>query len=389
MGLAVSHASVSKFLSPHFQRINVIPSRIPGFLSVSWLLVAAASAWGQSLQLPRSAPEAQGVSSDQIRKFIEAADKQVNTMHSFMLVRHGHVIAEAWWKPEAADKPHVMWSLSKSFTSTAVGLAVAEGKLGIDDVIMKYFEDEMPTDPSENLKAMRVRDLLTMSTGHESEPRFEPNVPWTQSFLAHPVPREPGTHFVYNTPATYMLSAIVQKVTGQTVLEYLRTRLFEPLGIENPQWGSSPQGITLGGYGLMIRTEDIAKFGQLYLQKGSWDGKQLVPAEWIDQATSRQVSNGTDPTRDWTQGYGFQFWRCRHNAYRGDGKDGQFCIVLPELDAVIAITANTGDMQGELNVVWDHLLPAFHNEKLPQNENAEAKLRALTADLHVKHANEQ
>jgi CubicO group peptidase (beta-lactamase class C family) len=334
--------------------------------------------------LPRSSPESQGVSSTGIRAFVEAANEKVDTMHSFMLVRHGHVIAEGWWKPESADKPHVMHSLSKSFTSTAVGLAVAEGKLSVDDLVLKFFPEEAPADPSAKLKSMRVRDLLTMSTGHETEAKFNPDTPWVQTFLAHPVSHKPGAHFMYNTPGSYMLSAIVQKVTGQTVLDYLRPRLFEPLGIENPEWGSSPQGITFGGFGLKVRTEDVAKFGQLYLQKGQWNGKQLVPASWVEQATARQVSNGSDPAKDWDQGYGFQFWRCRHGAYRGDGANGQFCIVLPEQDAVIAITADTRDMQAELNVVWDHLLSAFQSAPFPANAAAEAKLKQTLASLEVK-----
>lgn len=178
-----------------------------------------------------------------------------------------------------------------------------------------------------------------------------------------------------------MLSAIVQKVTGEKVVEYLKPRLFEPLGIADPRWDESPEGISLGGYGLFLRTEDIAKFGQLYLQKGQWQGKQLLPTAWINEATSKQVSNGSDPTKDWNQGYGYQFWRCRHDAYRGDGKDGQFCIVLPELDAVIAITANTANMQAELNVVWDKLLPALQNEALEENSEGQKKLEATITTL--------
>lgn len=335
----------------------------------------------QSTDLPRSTPAAQGVSAAAIRAFIETADHDVESMHSFMLVRHGHVVAEAWWAPEAADKPHVLWSLSKSFTSTAVGLAVAEGKLSIDDPVLKFFPEDAPAEPSANLKQMRVRDLLTMSTGHQDEMNLREQKDWVKGFLAHPVPHKPGTHFRYNTPATYMQSAIVQNVTGQTVLEYLTPRLFEPLGIKPPKWDASPQGISIGGYGLYLTTEDIAKFGQLYLQKGKWNGKQLLPAEWVDKATSKQVSNGSDPTRDWDQGYGFQFWRCRHNAYRGDGKDGQFCIVLPEQDAVIAITANARDMQQQLNIVWDKLLPGFHDKPLDENADEQAKLKATIAKL--------
>ncbi|WP_197442374.1 serine hydrolase domain-containing protein [Lignipirellula cremea] len=343
--------------------------------------VGPAAILAQSDNLPRSTPEAQGVSSAAIREFVETANQEVNTMHSFMLVRHGHVVAEAWWEPESAEKQHVLWSLSKSFTSTAVGLAVAEGKLSVDDQVLKFFPDDAPPEPSANLKAMRIRDLLTMNTGHQDEVNLREADHWVKAFLAHPVPHKPGTHFRYNTPATYMLSAIVQKVTGQTVLEYLTPRLFEPLGIEDPKWDASPQGVSIGGYGLFLRTEDIAKFGQLYLQKGKWNGKRLLPSDWVEQATSKQVSNGSDPSRDWDQGYGFQFWRCRHGAYRGDGKDGQFCLVLPEQDAVIAITANTRDMQAELNVVWDKLLPAFGDKPLAENPDEQVKLKATIAKL--------
>ncbi len=345
--------------------------------------VSASSHAASTSPLPRSSPEDQGVSSAAVLAFVEAADEKVNTMHSFMLVRHGKVVAEGWWKPEAADKPHVLYSLSKSFTSTAVGLAVSEGKLSIDDRVLKFFPDDAPEKPSDNLKAMRVRDLLTMTCGHEVEVKFTPDTPWVKKFLAHPVAFKPGTLFHYNTPGSFMLSAIVQKVTGQTVLEYLRPRLFEPLGIENPEWGTNPQGINFGGFGLKLRTEDIAKFGQLYLQKGKWNGKQLVPAAWVEQATSKQVNNGSDPDRDWDQGYGFQFWRCRHGAFRGDGANGQFCVVMPEQDAVVAITADTRDMQAELNIVWDKLLPALHASPLPPDHEAESKLKEKLAALEA------
>src|ERR1043166_5030922 len=236
--------------------------------------------------LPRSTPEAQGVSSAAISELVNSLD-QIDGMHSLMVLRHGQVIAEGWWAPYDAEHNHMLFSLSKSFTSTAVGLAVAEGKLSIDDEVLKFFTDDVPAEPTNNLKAMRLRDLLCMSAGHQTETRLsETNeLPWTKIFLAHPVPHKPGTHFLYNTAGTYMQSAIVQKATGMTVLDYLRPRLFEPLGIENPVWGASPQGISLGGYGLNVRTEDIAKFGQLYLQKGQWRGKQLVPAAWIEVAT--------------------------------------------------------------------------------------------------------
>ena len=204
-----------------------------------------------------------------------------------------------------------------------MGLAIEDGKLGLDDPVLKFFPEDAPSDPSDNLKAMKVRDLLTMTGGHDTEPKAEHGAPTVKQFLAHPVPHQPGKHFQYNTMGTYTLSAIVTKVTGQTVLDYLNPRLFEPLGIGHPEWDRSPEGNSLGGYGLRLRTEDIAKFGQLLLQEGQWDGKQLVPREWIEQATSKQVPNEQEDHskigQDWRQGYGFQFWRCTHGAFRGDG----------------------------------------------------------------------
>jgi CubicO group peptidase (beta-lactamase class C family) len=334
--------------------------------------------------LPRASPESQGVSSSAVLSFVEAADKNIDSLHSFMLLRHGHVVAEGWWSPYHAEARHSLFSLSKSFTSTAVGLAVAEGKLSVDDLVLKFFPEDAPDKPSRNLKAMRVSDLLRMSTGQQTEPRRTPNRPWTKSFLAHPVPFKPGTHFLYNTSGSYMLSAIVQKATGKTLLEYLRPRLFDPLGIEQPTWEASPQGVSVGGYGLSIRTRDIASFGQLYLQKGKWQGKQLLSEAWVKAATSLQTSNGSNPKSDWDQGYGYQFWRSRHGAYRGDGAFGQYCIVLPEQDAVIAITAGVRDMQAVLNLVWDRLLPGLKPAALPDDEAARRKLERKLKGLLLR-----
>lgn len=340
--------------------------------------------------LPRSTPEAQGVSTKGLIDFIETADKTIDTYHSVIVVRHGHVVAEAYWKPEAAEKPHVLFSLTKSFTSTAVGLAIADGKLSLDDPVLKFFPDGAPTDPSDNLKAMTVRDLLTMSGGHEIEVKFGKDGANVKAFLAHPVPHKPGTHFQYNTPGSYVLSAIVTKVTGKTERDFLTPRLFEPLGIEVSRWDTSPEGPNLGGYGLFLKTEDIAKFGQLYLQKGKWNGKQLIPEQWVAQATSKQVPNDQEGHAkmggDWTQGYGFQFWRCTHNAFRGDGAAGQFCVMVPEKDTVVAITAAAGDMQKELNVVWDKLLPALQDGPLPEDAAAQEQLKAVVSKLEAHPA---
>ena len=305
-----------------------------------------------------------------------------------MVVRHGRVVAEGWWTPYAANEPHMLYSLSKSFTSSAVGLAVADRKLSVDDPVLKFFPDEAPAEPSANLKAMRVRDLLTMSTGHHEDDvkdfPFQSEDSVVKAFLARPVSHKPGTFFFYNTPASYMLSAIVQKVTGQAVVDYLKPRLFDPLGIENPTWDASRQGVSMGGFGLNIRTEDIARFGQLYLQKGQWQDKQLLPAAWVETATSRMMSNGSSPASDWEQGYGYQFWRSRHGFYRGDGAHGQFCLILPQYETVVAITSGTRDMASVMNLVWDRLVPALQPAALTADPAAHKKLTATLAGLTLK-----
>jgi len=347
--------------------------------------VTAREADAKPFSFPRATPESQGVSSAAVLALVEALD-QVDAMNSFMLVRHGKVIAEGWWSPYDAQSNHELYSLSKSFTSTAVGMAVAEGRLSIDDEVLKFFPDDGPAATSANLKAMRVRDLLTMSAGHQDEVPSAVDKISVKAFLTNAVPHKPGTHFKYNTPATFMCSAIVQKLTGQTVAEYLKPRLFEPLGITQPMWNTNWQGISLGGYGLNVRTEDIARFGQLYLQKGQWQGRQLIPKDWVELATSKQVSNGSNPKSDWDQGYGFQFWRCRNGAYRGDGAFGQYCIVMPEQDAVIAITSGVKDMQSVLNVIWEKLLPAFQPKRLKADSANQKKLSEKLASLTVRPA---
>jgi CubicO group peptidase (beta-lactamase class C family) len=323
-----------------------------------------------------------------VLEFVEAADQTIDSLHSLMIVRHGAVVAEGWWAPYAPELRHELYSLSKSFTSTAVGFAIAEGKLALDDPVTKFFPDEVPTDATSQLKEMRVRDLLSMATGHQTEPKLQDDESWTKAFLKQSVPFKPGTHFLYNTPATYMLSAIVQKQTGEKVVDYLAPRLFEPLGIRDAVWGTSPQDVSLGGYGLSVKTEDIAKFGQLYLQRGEWNGRQLLSNEWIDLATSRQVSNGSNPKSDWDQGYGYQFWRCRHGYYRGDGAFGQYCIVMPDLDAVVAITSGVKDMQAVLNLVWTKLNPAFAKRVLGEDDAGHDALREKLSRVGIPYPKE-
>lgn len=320
-----------------------------------------------TVSLPRSAPSAQGVDATGILSLLDAVQAAHIDLHSLMILRHGHVVAEGWWAPYRADLPHLLYSLSKSFTSTAIGIAGTEGLLSVDDRVVRFFPDKVPPDVSPFVQEMKVRHLLAMASGHAEDTwgkLHESGPDIVAAFLSLPPDHEPGSLFCYNQGCTYTLSAIITKLTGQRLSDYLGPRLFEPLGIDQPRWEQTAEGIDQGFSGLYVTTESIAKLGQLHLQNGRWNGRQLIAESYLAQAHTKQVDNAAfSENLDWQQGYGFQFWMCRHSAYRGDGAFGQFCVVLPEADAVIACTAQSTDMQQELDLFWQHLLPALSGER--------------------------
>lgn len=352
------------------------------------LLLAAITSLAQT-SLPRSTPEAEGVSSEGILQFLDAAAKSPHEFHSIMMLRHGKVIAEGWWSPYRPDLTHMMYSVSKSWTATAIGLAVAEKKLTVEDKVISFFPDDAPARPDPYWQDLKVKHLLSMTVGQRPDPTGEVgrHEDWVKAFFNIPILDEPGSKFLYNSAATYMLSAIVQKVTGQKLIDYLQPRLFQPLGITGVDWEVDPKGINTGGWGARLHTEDMAKFGQLFLQKGNWNGKQILPAAWVEEASTMKIMQ--DPSApqakkdssDWLQGYCYQMWRSRHNTYRGDGAFGQYILVWPEQDAVIAITAETGNMQTEFNLVWKYLFPAYQSGKLPADAKKQKELKARLASL--------
>src|SRR5450755_988725 len=325
---------------------HMIRKIMPVFLSLTFLFSCIFLPAQTATSLPRSIPETEGVSSAGISRFLDAANKSRNELHSFMFLRHGKVIAEGWWDPYKPDLVHSIYSLSKTFTSTAVGFAVSENKLKLTDKVISFFPNDLPDTIPPFLAGLTVRDVLIMSIGQDPDPTYNLASKyrnWERAFLATPIVHKPGTVFLYNSLGTFMLSAIVQKVTGQRVVDYLRPRLFDPLDITGMDWEETLLGVNTGGWGLRLKTEDMAKVGQLYLQKGGWNGNQIIPATWIEEATTEKIiqhpefTQSERDTSDWVQGYGYQIWLCRHQAYRGDGAYGQFIIVLPNQDAVIAI----------------------------------------------------
>ncbi|MBQ9583761.1 MAG: family 43 glycosylhydrolase [Bacteroidales bacterium] len=312
----------------------------------------------------------------------QAVDEYIHTLsdagedlHSIMVLQHGKVIAE---RHPAPDTAHIMMSVSKTFTATAVGFAIEEGLLSLDSRIVDLFPESVPAQPQANLEKVTVRHLLTMNSGHGTDPT---NPVWNDQknpdrdligyFMEHPLEYEPGTCFCYNSLGTYLLSAAVQKVTGQKIVDYLDSRLWQPLGIPKPRWDCSGAGICLGGWGLYLRTEDMAKMGQCLLQGGVFGGRQVIAADWVAQMSAKQVESvmaglntytakqfeiGAD--NDWIQGYGYQMWRCYpQGAFRADGAYGQYILVIPDKDAVIVTTADIGNMVWELQLIWQHILP--------------------------------
>ncbi len=345
--------------------------------------------FGAEAQMAYSTPEAEGISSKAVLDWVNAAEKEITWMHSFVLVRHGKIVASGWWNPYRRDYPHRLFSHSKSFTSTAVGFAADEKKVDLDERVAAIFPDKLPANPSENLLRLRVRDLITMNVGSDGTDNFrrDPSGDWEKAFCAGDFTFEPGTRFKYDSSATYMLASIVERKTGRKMMDYLHEKFFGPVGITSVYTTYSPSGVPCGGWGMAMTTEELARFGQFYLQRGMWDGKQLLSRDWATLATTKQTASGwggpDQPESDWYQGYGFQFWRCRHNAFRADGAGGQFTIVMPDQDAVFCGTALFNDFQGAFNTIWKHILPAFQDAPLAADPAALKALREKCASLEL------
>ncbi len=334
-------------------------------------------------------PAKLGIDPRGIHNWLRRMEAQGVAIHAFQFRRHGQVFAEGAYEPYRLDGRHVLFSLSKSFTATAIGLAVQEGLLTVEDRVIDYFP-EYSERLGRGMDKLTLRHLLTMNTGHETEPAifgFKPN--WSAYFLETDLTYEPGTHFLYNTAATYMLSAVISKVTGLSCHEYLRPRLYEPLGFDSdPWWEISPEGFSSGGFGLNLSVRDIGLFAQFCLQRGLWNNTQILPEAWFDEAShpwSDSSRGEYDPEDDWKQGYAYQFWRCTvKNVYRGDGALGQFAVILPDQDMALAITAGTYQTSHILKGLWEELLPYVGDGPLESSvelDAAEAELEQALAAL--------
>lgn len=300
-------------------------------------------------------PENHGLSSEALLEFLAQIDRLGLDVNSFMLLQNGKATARFWRKPYRPESPQLLFSLSKSFTSIAAGIAWDEGRFELTDQVISFFPEKLPKTISENLAKMTVHHLLSMNAGHHDNiyGQVAHEQDWAKAFLAQDVEHEPGTFYRYSTHCTYMLSAIIERVTGGSLVDFLMPRLFEPLGIPRPSWETCPLGMTAGGMGLSISTEGIAKFGQMLLNRGMYEGKRIVSERYIELATTEQSDNRKEATRiDSAQGYGYQFHLCRRGCYRSDGAFGQLCFVAPKEKIVIAATSSFRSMN-ELQTLLD------------------------------------
>lgn len=340
----------------------------------------AASAAAADLPLPRCEPAAEGLSASAIIGFLDAARAAGIELHSFMLARHGRVVAEGWWRPYAAGRVHMLHSVTKALTATGVGLAVHEGLFALDDPVLRHFPDKARDAMPQNLRAMTVRHLLTQSSGHDRGTSGSQwrgiRTSWIDEFLKIPVPHAPGTHFQYSSATSFMLSALVTRTAGLSLHDYLVPRLFAPLGMASVRWDLGPENINPGGNGASATTEDLLKLAVLHADRGRWAGRQILPEAWV--AAAGQGAPGRP--------YGLHWWALPGRpGFYAFGAFGQYAFVLPDQGLALAIT---GAVPGSISrpdvgippLVWDHLPQILKGADADADADATAG-RALAACL--------
>ena len=340
-----------------------------------------------------SSPEAEGVSSRRLVEWIDACERDLDCLHGFVFLRHGKVIAEGSWKPyDTLNETHFLSSHSKCFVSTAVGFLVEDGKLDLDERLVDVLSDLVPKNPSPNLQSIRIRDMLTMNFGATTEriwPDGNTDIDWPKAALARKVENRPGLAFRYDSFSTHLLGVVIARRAGKPFWDFLRERLFSKIGIDKAWTTYDPRGNPCVSWGMNMTTREISRIGQLYLDKGMWNGERILSEDWVDLATAKQTWSGKNQAdrqekNDWVLGFGFNWWRCQHGCYRADGAGGQFTIVMPKYDAVLSINADVEDMQKVLDVVWERFLPALKPSSLPEDADAARELRHRCESLELK-----
>lgn len=329
-------------------------------------------------QIPEVSPESAGIPSQAILDFMEAVERRRTSLHSFIIMRHGKIAARSFYAPYTENLRHRIYSVSKSVTSAAAGIAVKEGLLNLSDKAAGFFPEEIEKPLHPFTARMTVKDLLTMRTVHKSSVDTSKGR-WVHSFLNTHPSHPSGTTFAYDTTGTHMVCAIIQKLSGQTLEEYLRKRLFDKIGIGPVYWEKCDQGINLGGSGIWCTTEDMARFGQLYLQDGVWNGERIFPEGWVEESFTPHADNSNaNFTLDGCHGYGYYFWKTRYG-WCAFGMGGQLIVIVPEKELVFACTANTMELKdGQqliLDSLWETIYPALSDDSLEENPSVWDRLK--------------
>lgn len=301
-------------------------------LFIILLLFSVGEGKAQINELVRSTPEAEGIASRYVRQFLDTLlTFKTMQIHSCIVVRHGRVIGEMYPTPWSRDNSHALYSASKTFTAAAVGMCISDSLITLNDSIYRYLGEYFPEEASDTLRCITVRDLLTMQSGLPVDTRMRTvETQWLRFYFAQKPRDMPGVRWAYDSIVTYMLSAIVQKVTGMKLMDFLNRRLFIPLHITKVAWEESPEGISCGGWGLYLQPESMAKFGQLLLQGGVWKGVSILDTQWVAEMMKAQSVTGK---------YGYQMWQCTYPGWaEANGAYGQYIDVIPEKDMVVVIT---------------------------------------------------
>lgn len=336
----------------------------------------------------RVTPESEGIQSEGILHFLEDVEKKGIELHSLMVIRHGKCCAAGWWKPYGPEELHPLYSFSKSLTATAIGFAEQEGLLSLEEKLVDIFPEEIPQDASAYLRQADLHHLLIMGCGQETEGEYHDSEEWIRDFLHHPFLHEPGTFYRYNTLGTDMLGAVLKRKTGEDITEFLRPRLLEPLGIRKIVCSRmrDKNAVENGGAGMKLVTEDMAKFAYFLLNRGKWEGRQLLRESWFDRACSKQIETAGDSeghVKEWANGYGYQCWMCTlPDSFRADGAYGQFGFVYPTLDLVVVTTSATEQTQSIVDSMMEHLLPAVKEGQL-QESTETGHLQNKLAQLRI------
>lgn len=349
------------------------------------VIFLATGCWGNNglNSLPRGdvSPEWSAAAGSFYNDAISVTAPDKAQPYSIMAVEHGKVVFEQWYAGYTAESRFDVYSVSKTVLAMAAGLAVEEGLFSVEDKVIDYFPEQLPEHVSDTLSAMTIRHLLTMTCGLEETPRLmsvfknnsDADFDWIREFFASNQVSMPGTVFYYNFFSSYIMAAIIEKTSGTGVVDYIRPKLLEPLHITDLEWLDSPAGICVGGWGMKLCTEDMAKLGLLLLQHGKWNGRQLLPASWVSVMTSKLVESGplqaftkfadpavlNDPENEHSQGYGYFVWQGKHGTYRMEGILGNIVFVNPEKEIVLVLTGNSNMDQKYIDLIWKHFAHLF------------------------------